>query len=511
MSLQLSPSSFLQMLAQSGLLNDDQLRAVRKRFTDGKTPASDICEWLQKRGILTGWQSEKLLQAKHRGFFLGPYTLLQKIARGGMSSIYAARHRTTGDVHALKVLPPSRTTQASYLPRFKREAAIAQRLQHPNIVRVHGVYEETDGKDPVHFMAMELLTGRDLFEIVSQEGPMSCRRAVALIQQAALGLEYAHQNGLVHRDIKPGNLFLSDDGSLRILDLGLAQDFDSDENLTREHNERVLGTADYLAPEQAADSHTVDARADIYALGCSLYFLLTGRPPFTEGTLIQRLVAHQTKTPDAVTAFRDDVPESLLNILGCMMTKDRDHRISSAAQVTRELLQFLEATKDRPELEEPPRVLRTGSAATLAAAAGKTADSPLPMTVARMRADTHPTARDDSSPSTADLIQRLGSEDFDTFLKQLATAVENSHSLSADDRSSRLLQTIRELQADDSVTEVDSGITGTVAIALPQPSRRKPWLIAGGLVFALILAAAAYVLWTSGMIAWPHSLMNFPG
>ncbi len=504
MSLQLSPSSFLQMLAQSGLLNDDQLRAVRKRFTDGKTSASDICEWLQKRGILTGWQSEKLLQAKHRGFFLGPYTLLQKIARGGMSSIYAARHRTTGEVHALKVLPPSRTTQASYLPRFRREATIALRLQHPNIVRVHGIYEETDGKDPVHFMAMELLTGRDLFEIVSQEGPMSVRRAVLLIQQAALGLEYAHQNGLVHRDIKPGNLFLSDDGSLRILDLGLAQDFDSDENLTRDHNERVLGTADYLAPEQAADSHTVDARADIYALGCSLYFLLTGRPPFTEGTLIQRLVAHQTKTPDAVTAFRDDVPESLLNVLGRMMTKDRDHRISSAAEVTRELLQFLEATKDRPELEEPPRVLRTGSATTLAAV-GKTADSPLPMSVARMRADTHPTARDDSSPSTADLIQRLGSEDFDTFLKQLATAVENSHSLTADDRSSRLLQTIRELQADDSVTEVDSGITGTVAIALPQPSRRKPWLIAGGIVFALILAAAAYVFW-GREIHWPWKL-----
>lgn len=508
MSLQLSPSSFLQMLAQSGLLNEDQLRAVRKRFTDGKTSASDICEWLQKRGILTAWQSEKLLQAKHRGFFLGHYTLLQKIARGGMSSIYAARHRTTGDVHALKVLPPSRTTQASYLPRFKREAAIAQRLQHPNIVKVHGVFEETDGKDPVHFMAMELLTGRDLFEIVTQEGAMPVRRAVMLIQQAATGLEYAHQNGLVHRDIKPGNLFLSDDGSLRILDLGLAQDFDSDENLTREHNERVLGTADYLAPEQAADSHTVDARADIYALGCSLYFLLTGRPPFTEGTLIQRLVAHQTKTPDAVTAFRDDVPESLLEILRRMMTKDREQRIGSAAEVTQLLSQFLEDTKNESQLDERPRILH---------GAGRTSplesDSPLPIAVARMRADTHPTARDDSSPSAADLIQRLGAGNFDSFLTQLAVAVESSSTFTADDRSARLLSTIRELQSEgmvhtpdssiDEAADVDSGITGTVAIALPRPRRRWGMIIACVAALVACVALTLAVLWHYGLVKLP--------
>jgi len=338
---------------------------------------------------------------------------------------------------------------------------------------------------------------------------MSCRRAAALIRQAALGLEYAHQNGLVHRDIKPGNLFLSDDGALRILDLGLAQDFDSDENLTRDHNERVLGTADYLAPEQATDSHTVDARADIYALGCSLYFLLTGRPPFTEGTLIQRLVAHQTKTPDAVTAFRDDVPESLRNILGRMMTKDRDQRISSAAKVTEELRLFLEATKDQPELNETSGDLRNGPAALAGAIAVKIADRPLPMSVVRMRTDTHLTTRVDSSPATADLIQQLGCEDFDTFLKQLATFVENSQSMTADDRSRRLLQTIRELQVDENLSEADSGITGTVAVSLPKTPRHRLWLIVGGIIVALTLAAAtAYVLLSRGIVVWPWKLWN---
>jgi serine/threonine protein kinase len=342
MTIQLSRNSFLQMLSQSHLLTDEQLRNLQSQLAHriGVT-ARTICDMLIADHVITEWQAEKLLQAKFRGFFLGPYRLLHRVARGGMSTIYSARHIETGEVHALKVLPLTRLNNPSYLARFQREAAVTQRLQHPNIVRVFGVYSVTDGKDPVHFMAMELLEGQDLAEIVQSEGPLPARQAAELIRQAAKGLDHAHSAGLVHRDVKPANMFLTTQQTLRILDLGLAQDFDSEENLTREFNERVIGTADYLAPEQAADSHTVDGRADIYGLGCSLYFLLSGQPPFTEGTLVQRLVAHRTKEPRPMSSFRSDVPAGLITILHDMMMKDPDLRISSAAEVVRRLNDFL--------------------------------------------------------------------------------------------------------------------------------------------------------------------------
>lgn len=338
MSIQLSANSYMQMLNQSGLLTVSQRRAVEKHLAEcGQLTAAAISDWLVQENLVTRWQSEKLLQARYRGFFLGPYRLLNRIARGGMSSIYSARHSVTNEIHALKVLPPARTAKASYLPRFQREAEMTQRLTHPNIVRVFGVYEENDGQNPVHFMAMELLDGRDLFEIVNQSGPLSVASAIEYIRQAAAGLCYAHRHGLVHRDIKPGNLFLTNDGAIRILDLGLAQDFDSEENLTRDFNDRVLGTADYLAPEQAADSHAVDARADLYSLGCTLFFMLTGRPPYTEGTLVQRLVAHQTKSPPPLSDFRNDVPDSLAALLRHMMARNRNDRIEAAAAVEKRL------------------------------------------------------------------------------------------------------------------------------------------------------------------------------
>lgn len=340
--------TFLNLLSRSGLLTSAQVDAVSRRLQmmNGDATAAHICDWMFEQQFVTAWQSEKLRQSKFRGFFLGPYKLLEHIARGAMSNIYSAEHIETGAIHALKVLPPSRTSQASYLPRFLREADIAQRLNHPNIVRVFGAYSESDGQDVVHFMAMELLSGHDLAETVAESGPLPVSDALNFIRQAALGLQFAHDAGLVHRDIKPGNLFLGEDGVVRLLDLGLAQDFGGDESLTRDFNERVLGTADYLAPEQAADSHTVDARADLYSLGCTLFFLLTGQPPYTEGTLVQRLIAHQTKSPPALSHWRTDVPADLESLMRALMARSRDDRPASAAAFVAELdrLVLLSAT-----------------------------------------------------------------------------------------------------------------------------------------------------------------------
>ena len=183
------------MLALSGLLSDEQMKIVDQRFssvvgnTDARASTQEIMIWLLKRKLITPWHAEKLIQGRFRGFFLGSYKLLNRIARGGMSTIYAAEDKHSGETHALKVLPLSKTGKTSYLQRFQREAKVTQRLHHPNIVRVFGIFSGTDGQADVHFMAMELLHGRDLFEIVNADGPMPCRKAVEFIRQAALGLE----------------------------------------------------------------------------------------------------------------------------------------------------------------------------------------------------------------------------------------------------------------------------------------------------------------------------------
>ena len=458
-TIQLSSGSFLQMLALSGLLSDEQMTIVRKQFSStGGVPADvstqEIMIWLLKRKLITPWHAEKLIQGRFRGFFLGEYKLLNRVARGGMSTIYAAEAKQSGEIHALKVLPLSKTGKASYLQRFQREATVTQRLNHPNIVRVFGIFSGTDGQAEVHFMAMELLQGRDLFEIVNADGPMACRKAVEFIRQAALGLEYAHNAGLVHRDIKPGNLFLSNDQTVRILDLGLAQDFDSEENLTRDFNERVLGTADYLAPEQAADSHTVDIRADIYSLGCSLFFLLTGQPPFTEGTLVQRLIAHQTKTPPEVREFRRDVPEELVQILLKMMAKNRSDRTSTAGDVAERLSNFLRATATQPELDAVPIILKR--AAPVESLAGVVEqDGALPAGTGILpAAETATKAGGDSSPSSPQsggsntpVVTTVGTllPEFSTLLRRIEAECNLKGPLSRDSRSARLLALAKEL------------------------------------------------------------------
>lgn len=455
MTIQLSSSSFLQLLALSGLLSDEHMEDVTKRFpcdgngSDGGS-TQDILIWLLRKKLITPWHAEKLVQRRFRGFFLGDYKLLNRVARGGMSTIYAAMHQQSGEIHALKVLPLSKTNQASFLQRFQREATVTQRLNHPNIVRVFGIFSGTDGQADVHFMAMELLQGHDLFEIVNADGPMPCRKAAEFIRQAALGLEHAHTAGLVHRDIKPGNLFLSDDQTVRVLDLGLAQDFDSEENLTREFNERVLGTADYLSPEQAADTHTVDARSDIYSLGCSLYFLLTGQPPFTEGTLVQRLIAHQTKTPPAIVEFRRDVPEELDQILCKMLAKNRRERTTTAADVAEQLSDFLKRTETQKDLDAIPIILKRVVPAKFVADdeqvdfASPTVLGGDVTTASKVGTSTSSEAQSDTKLSDV-AVAPIFLPAFAPLLTQIEAKCGVSGPLGKDSRSVRLLELVREL------------------------------------------------------------------
>ena len=255
-----------------------------------------------------------------------------------MSSVYLAEHVLMQRRVAIKVLPKNRVEDTSYLARFHREAQAAASLDHRNIVRAYDV----DSEEGIHYLVMEYVEGRDLQQIVTSDGPLEYAVAAEYARQAAEGLAHAHQAGLIHRDVKPANLLVTPKNVVKLLDLGLARFTDEDKpSLTVAYDENVLGTADYLAPEQALDSHGVDARADIYGLGCSLNFLLTGHPPFVGGTLPQRLMMHQKEPPPDIRLDRPDAPRDLIDICLKMMAKRPEDRFQSAAEAANALAQWL--------------------------------------------------------------------------------------------------------------------------------------------------------------------------
>lgn len=345
--MRLTADSFLNVVKKSGLIAGDRLKDLVQEFRDSGVNVDDsqiLAGKLTDRGALTRWQADKLLQGKTRGFFLSKYRLLSLLGKGGMSSVYLAEHVLMRRRCAIKVLPQKRVNDSSYLARFHREAQAVASLDHPNIVRAYDVdVDRTIEKNhEIHFLVMEYVDGRSLQELVQTDGPLDCVRAADTIRQAADGLAHAHLAGMVHRDIKPANLLVDANGTVKILDLGLARFFnEDDDSLTVAHDEKVLGTADYLAPEQALDSHGVDARADLYSLGCTMHYLLTGHPPFTAGTLAQRLMAHQTKEPPGIETERDDVPEDLLAIVRKMMAKKMEDRYQTANEVSEHLAAWL--------------------------------------------------------------------------------------------------------------------------------------------------------------------------
>ncbi len=334
---------FLDLVRRSGLIEPDHLqRALQSLEGAGRLgpsgEAAGVADELVRAGLLTRWQADQLLRGRYKGFFVKKYKLLELLGSGGMSNVYLAEHLLMRRRVAIKVLPRNRVQDSSYLARFYREARAAAALDHHNIVRAYDIDNEGNN----HFLVMEYVEGRDLEEIVQHEGPLDYARAAEYIRQAALGLEHAHQAGLIHRDVKPANLLLTPQEVVKILDLGLAR-FSEEEmtSLTVAYQESVLGTADYLAPEQAVDSHRVDARADIYSLGCTLYFLLAGQPPFPEGTLPERLAAHQQKEPKDIQELRPDAPEDLIAICRKMMAKKPEDRYRSAREVAEALGEWL--------------------------------------------------------------------------------------------------------------------------------------------------------------------------
>ena len=337
-------NKLIDLIKRCSLIEPQRLSAFLEAVAaenNGTLPEDEnvLAEEFIAAELLTRWQADKLLAGKHKGFRLGKYKLLEQIGKGGMSYVYLAEHTMMRRRVAIKVLPTARVKDASYLERFQLEARAVARLDDPNIVRAFDIDSEGD----IHYIVMEYVDGKDLHQLVAEGNPLAFDTAADYIAQAANGLQHAHEMGLIHRDIKPANLLLDKHQTVKLLDLGLAKVANDEEtSLTLANEENVLGTADYLAPEQALNSHEADELSDIYGLGCTLYYLLTGRPPFPEGTISERLLKHQVEKPESILASRPDAPLSLVEICERMMSKQPQERYQSAGELALRLVEWLE-------------------------------------------------------------------------------------------------------------------------------------------------------------------------
>jgi serine/threonine protein kinase/WD40 repeat protein len=278
---------------------------------------------LLRRELLTRFQINLVARGRGKDLTLGPYVLLDRLGEGGMGEVFQARHRHMQRIVALKVIRKEKLASEEAIKRFYLEARAAGQLHHPNIVTAY----DAGQAGSTHYFAMEYVDGTDLSRLVRESGPLPAGQACDYARQVALGLQHAYERGLVHRDIKPANLFVSwntaGDAVVKILDMGLARVQSAggaDKALTQ--TGQVMGTPDYLAPEQALDAHTADIRADLYSLGCTLYFLLTGRPPFTGDSLAQVLLKHQMADPEEPPGGWGEISTAIRAVLRKLLAKE---------------------------------------------------------------------------------------------------------------------------------------------------------------------------------------------
>ncbi len=322
-----STAELLEFIRKSGVVSPDILDRFLSSQKDLPADPNRAAGLLVQSKVLTTFQVKLLLAGRYKGFRLGSYLLRDQLGQGGMGAVYLAQHETLRRMAAIKVLPPGGDKLA--VERFLREARAAAALDHPNIVRTHDVGRHGE----VHFLVMEYVEGQTLDRLLTAGGPVSSQRAVDFVAQAATGLQHAYEKGFIHRDIKPSNLILTTDGTVKILDMGLARSFETSDQLTEllDHG-AVVGTADFLSPEQAMNDPKIDIRTDIYSLGATFFSLVTGRPPF-DGPTASKLIQHQMKAAPSLTSLDKTFPPKLAAVVARMMAKKPGDRYQTPADV----------------------------------------------------------------------------------------------------------------------------------------------------------------------------------
>jgi serine/threonine-protein kinase len=356
----ISSEDLIQALRGSGLFTPEQSEEIVQELAPLGTDANAMMRQLVLTDRLTRYQLKKVVYGKAVELLIGPYIITEKLGEGGMGKVYQAR-RLEGNKEtiALKVVRAALVANPVVRGRYAREVQTAGTLDHPNIVRLYDA-GEANGK---FYLAMEFVNGIDLARLMRDFGKVEVTEACEYARQIALGLQHAHDKGFVHRDIKPSNIVVAGERHLpqatepavvKILDLGLARAIDPDDmvvpNLTRDHT--VVGTPDYMAPEQAKNSKRVDPRSDLYSLGCAMYFLLTGNVPFPRLGPIEKIIAHQTQEPVPIQKLRPDVPSAVVKLVARLMTKNPDDRIQTAS----ELAKLLEPLSRYPDNAAPVEI-----------------------------------------------------------------------------------------------------------------------------------------------------------
>jgi serine/threonine-protein kinase len=395
--------ALLANVRQSGLLTDEEMLPVLCRLP-ADVPGVDAARALVEAGLLTRFQARHLLAGRVRGLLLGPYRILEQVGRGGMGRVYKASHQGLNRLVALKVLVPGLLETDGARELFDREVRAVSRLVHPNIVTAYDAGEE-DGR---HYLVLEYVDGPNLDHLVRRQGPLAVGQACDFVRQAALALQCAHEAGMVHRDIKPANLLLQCRGTdaaararIKVSDFGLARLHPPGEAATGStatiaaQANAVMGTPDYISPEQARCLHKADIRSDLYSLGCTFYFLLCGRVPFPGGTAMEKLIRHSTESTPTLGRLRPEVPPAVAAIVERLMAKRPEDRFQAPAELAEALRPFAVSAPPpasfggtgRAKAEDRAggsyNVLDGGSSAEMLALTGKLPgdDSPTPLSL----------------------------------------------------------------------------------------------------------------------------------
>ncbi len=343
-----SLDEFADSIARSGLVPAGELERARGRFSAG-TDATVLAQALIAGKALTPYQARKLLAGTTKGFFVAGYRILQPLGEGGGGKVFLAAPRDGGPPVALKVLPPKKARELGRaLESFQREMDLSRRVRHPNVAKTLEVGE--DGG--VFYMVLEYVPGESLYNLVKLAGPLPVPRAARLFVKILDGLEAAHQAGLIHRDIKPSNLMITPDGDAKILDLGIALALEAPGQAGKPDS--LFGTLDYTSPEQLGDATQVDARSDLYSLGCSLYFAVAGRPPFEGGDAINKIFRHRLEDPPPLETLVPGIPPGFSAAVHRLMAKNPELRPQSAHAARGQIARWAPTPRNVDSLPEGP-------------------------------------------------------------------------------------------------------------------------------------------------------------